>query len=218
MIVVIGIPLGVSGSEQGVAGTPALAAIAAARAGATVELVGKVGDDPAGDAVVLALGRQGVGHAALLRDPGHRTAVVGVAGVDAAGSLTGEIDVENDDAATIADAADRAGWPTLEPEDIQLALRYLPEMRAIVVAEPMPEPVLKAVADAASYVAAPLVVVADPSTSPAADVVLAAPPSDPDGAFADLLGQVGAALDRGIGVDEAFREAGARLGVTPASV
>ena len=223
MIVVIGIPLGVSGSEQGVAGTPALAAIAAARAGGTVELVGKVGDDPAGDAVVLALGRHGVGHAALLRDPGHRTPVVGIAGadavgVDAAGPLTGEIEADTHDAAAIADAADRAGWPTLEPEDIQLALRYLPEMRAIVVAEPMPEPVLKAVADAASFVAAPLVVVADPSTSPAADVVLAAPPSDPDGAFADLLGQVSAALDRGVSVDEAFREASARLGVTPASV
>jgi hypothetical protein len=48
-------------------------ACAAAAAGGRVELVGSIGDDAAGDAVVVALGRAGVGHAALLRDPAART-------------------------------------------------------------------------------------------------------------------------------------------------
>lgn len=44
-------------------------AAAAATAGATVELVGSVTDDGAGDATITELGRTGIGHAALLRMP-----------------------------------------------------------------------------------------------------------------------------------------------------
>jgi hypothetical protein len=46
-------------------------ALAAAAAGGPVEIVGSVSDDEAGDAAVTALGRAGVGHAALLRVPGE---------------------------------------------------------------------------------------------------------------------------------------------------
>ncbi len=42
-------------------------AAAAAAQGAGVELVGSVTDDDAGDATITALGREGIGHAALLR-------------------------------------------------------------------------------------------------------------------------------------------------------
>ena len=52
-------------------------ALASARAGAEVELVGAVGDDPEGDRIVVELGRAGVGHAALMRDPATRTPLVG---------------------------------------------------------------------------------------------------------------------------------------------
>ena len=214
MIVVIGNPRRVFGSEPGVGGTPALAAIAAVRAGAKVELVGKLGDDAPGDEVVIALGRQGVGHAALLRDPGHRTRVETVAATDEPAPFGEETDSREMSAPEPVEASDS---PVLEPEDVQLALRYLPDIRAIVVAEPLPEDVLAAVQEAASYVAAPIVVVADAASSPEVDLVLAAPPTDPDGAFAELLGQVGAAIDRGVAVDEAFREVSATLGVTPVS-
>lgn len=44
-------------------------AVAAARAGCQVELVGVIPDGAAGDAITVALGAVGVGHAALLRDP-----------------------------------------------------------------------------------------------------------------------------------------------------
>ncbi len=71
MIVVLGRP---SLDERGaVAGTAGRVAIAAAAAGADVELVGSVGDDETGDLAVTALGTAGVGHAALLRMPGGRS-------------------------------------------------------------------------------------------------------------------------------------------------
>ena len=215
MLVVIGIPVGVTGGDPlGVAGTPALAAVAAARAGASVELVGKVGDDDAGDAAVLALGRLAVGHAAVLRDPGHHTPVQVASPVEDTEAVVA--DLETDAGGAVA-TVDRTGWPTLEAEDLQLALRYLPDVRAIVVAEQLPDRVMTAVTDAASYLAAPVVVVQAHETPAAGDVVLAAPDADPDGAFADVLGQLGAALDRGVPVDEAFAEISGKLGLTPTS-
>jgi ribokinase len=215
VLVVIGIPVWrTRGDAGGLAGTPALAALAAARAGGTVELVGKAGEDAAGDALILALGQHDVGHAALLRDSGHDTPVL-------ANQPDGEPSVGADEAgagdADRPESVDRSGWPRLEPEDVQLALQYLPDIRAIVVAEPLPDAVLAVVTEAASFVAAPVVVVADPATSPDADVVLAAPPTDPDGAFAEVLGQVGAALDRGVSAADAFREVSSKLGVAPAT-
>jgi len=59
MIVVIGLPAyaGSAGGEESVGGLAVDVAAAAAVLGSSVELVGKVGDDGAGDAVVLALGR-----------------------------------------------------------------------------------------------------------------------------------------------------------------
>jgi hypothetical protein len=213
MLAVVGIPVARMGDAgPGLAGTPALAALAAQRAGATVELVGKVGDDDAGDAIVLALGQSGVGHAALLRSPGRATPVE----ADPGDAPALDVAIEDPDPGD-AEPPDRSRWPSLEAEDVQLALRYLPDVRAIVVAEPQPASVLAVVTEAASFLAAPVVVVADPATSPVADVVLAAPPTDPDGAFAEVLGQVGAALDRGVGAEEAFREVRSRLGLAPAS-
>jgi sugar/nucleoside kinase (ribokinase family) len=67
VIVVLGRPtLDEGGRLSGLAGATAAAASAA---GARVDLVGRVTDDAEGDSVVVALGRAGVGHAALLRDP-----------------------------------------------------------------------------------------------------------------------------------------------------
>ena len=214
MLVVIGIPVhGAGGEPVGLTGTPALAAVAAARAGARVELAGKVGDDPVGDAVVLALGQQGVGHAALLRDPGHGTPVAADPPVEGASAIIDDVDAVGQSSAVI----DRSAWPSLEREDLQLALRYLPDVRAIIVAEPLTDAVMTAVTEAASYLAAPVVAVSAGTGSPSADLVLAAPMSDPDGAFAEVLGQLGAALDAGLSVDDAFREVRAKLGAAPVS-
>jgi hypothetical protein len=51
-------------------GPAAAIATSSAAKGAAVEVVGKIRDDGSGDEVVLALGRVGVGHAAILRDSG----------------------------------------------------------------------------------------------------------------------------------------------------
>ena len=68
MIVVIGRPaLDESGEFDRLTGR---VAAAAARNGSRVEIVGSATDDHGGDATIVALGRAGVGHAALLRLPG----------------------------------------------------------------------------------------------------------------------------------------------------
>ena len=74
MIVVIGSPIGRLDDGVVVAsGMASRVALAAAGAGRTVQLVGKTGDDPTADGVVLDLAAGGVGHVALLRDAGRAT-------------------------------------------------------------------------------------------------------------------------------------------------
>ena len=68
MIVVLGRPR--LDDDGALADTASRVAVAAAASRTRVDLVGAVADGPAGDAAVLALGRAGVGHAALLRRPG----------------------------------------------------------------------------------------------------------------------------------------------------
>ncbi len=76
MIVVIGQPVLARVEDNPVAtGSAARIALTAAERGAAVQLVGKVGDDPDGNALVLALAQGHVGHVAVLRDPAHRTPV-----------------------------------------------------------------------------------------------------------------------------------------------
>jgi hypothetical protein len=48
-----------------------------------VELIAKLGDDAAGDELLFALTRAGVGHAAMLRDPARATPVVQLSSTDA---------------------------------------------------------------------------------------------------------------------------------------
>jgi len=68
VIVVLGRP---RLDERGaLTGTAARVAVAARSAGAGVAIVGLVAGDAVGDATVVELGRAGVGHAALLRQPG----------------------------------------------------------------------------------------------------------------------------------------------------
>ncbi len=222
MIVVVGNPIArAPDAGGGLAGIPAQAAAAAARAGATVQLVGKAGEDRAGDDLMIALARAGVGHVALLRDPAHPTPITAV-------------DPDDDDAdapsvATVADSgaamsrvipADPADRPSLEAADVELALRYLADYTTIVVAEPQPETVVAIVADAASFAGAALVLVVDAAVggpaAPASALVFGSPGHDPDGAFATILGELAAAIDRGTPVEVAFRQLEGRLGLTQA--
>jgi hypothetical protein len=217
VIAVVGLPAwaGAPGGE-GSAGGPAVdVAVAAHKRGAAVELVGKVGDDGAGDAVVVSLGRLGIGHAALLRDPARPTPVI------VAPDAAAEEAASADDEATIRDAApdpaaptvlpaDPAERPGLDAADIELALNYLPGISVVVIADPLPDEAVVATARATAFTGARLIVLVPaggtvPEAAPEA-IVLEAPERD-DGSFGRLVGTFAGALEAGLEPAAAFREA-----------
>ena len=136
MIVVVGSPVAVvDGASFDAAGLAALTAIELAAKGASVELIGRVGNDAAGDAVVLALGRAGVGHAALLRDAARSTPI----------------------------GATSDGIP-FDTGDLGLALRYLTTFEAAIFIAPVgarqaSEALLSLMRDGAAFAGARLIVV-----------------------------------------------------------
>ena len=172
MIVVVGRP-GLDENEQ-LDRPAALIALAARAAGADADVVGAIGDDADGDRVGLALGKAGIGHAALLRDPS---------------------------APTPRPSTMNKPMPRLDGQDVELGLAYLADFRVLVVAEPLDPSAIGAARDAASFQGASLVVVTAPGGSvagvlPSAATVLEMPEED-EGAFAELVGRYSAALDRG---------------------
>lgn len=201
MIVVIGaLRLVGSGTDAQAAGLAASIATAAAAEGARVEVIGKLGDDPAGDAVLLGLARHQVGHVAILRDLGRRTQVAESPGVDGV-----ELDMSAPDAGVSSVSARDAPW--LEAADVSLALRYLPEIRVIVAAHLAPDVLNEAIA-AAGWAETSLVVVVPDGQEPPADlpgnaVTLAAEDVDESGVGA-AIGRYAAALDQGERPDAAL--------------
>lgn len=216
MIVVIGHPvLRAPGLGNGADGPAARIAIRAAAAGRAVELVGKVGDDPDGDRLLLALAEAGVGHVALLRDPARRTPVVTADAPDPDDEgPTDDADPTTDNPLRpIIEPPDSAAWPTLEPADVELALRYLTDYRVIVVAEPGRPDLVEVAAAAAGYGEAALIVLTAPGgDGPRGATVIEQPDADPDGAFATLVGTLAADLDAGALPDNGIIGEAARLG------
>ena len=204
MIVIVGSPhLRFRASKQEAAGTAVGVGAAAAAAGADVELVGKIGDDPAGEVVLLDLAGRGIGHVAILRDPSRATPETAEPDVDA--EPFEELAAEPQPEPSGANPR-----PTLEPADIELALQYLPDYRVLVVAEPLAPAALDVVLAAGRWSGAAVVIVlphgADPMDVPDA-TILEAPEGDPDEAFASVVGGYAAALDRGEEPAEAFASA-----------
>jgi hypothetical protein len=208
MIVVVGLPAYADSpdGEKCAGGMAVEAAAAAKRRGSDVELVGKIGEDGAGDAVVVALGRLGIGHAALLRDPVHPTPVL-TAGAPA-GDDSAELDADTSVPTVLPE--NPAERPSLDAADIELALRYLPAATAIVLTEALGEGALSVAVEAAAFATARLVVVV-PAGSPPPPVPVEATileaPTDDDGSFGRLVGIFAAALDAGKDPADAFREA-----------
>jgi len=202
VIVVIGSPrLRGSGPEADVAGLAASVAVAAAAEGARVELIGKIGDDPAGDAVLLALARHGVGHVAMLRDPARPTTVVPDADepIDPDAS-----DPPASESSTTVDAGDR---PILDGADAGLALRYLPEIGVIVAVHVGADALSEAVA-AATWAETSLVAVVQPDQDaagglPVGSLSLAVADEDESAAGA-AIGRYAAAIDRGVAASDAY--------------
>lgn len=202
MIVVVGQPY-LRESEQGAAlvGPAARIATTAAERGRAVQLVGTAGEDEAGDQVVLALARAGVGHVALLRKAGQRTPALADQATEPAEAVMDPLE-EPTKRATV-------GASSLDAGDVDLALRYLPDMAVLVLAEPSTPETVAVVAQAAQWSDARLIVVVGDSTPPHGlpedAIVFEAPPDDPDGEFARLVGSFAAALDEGDEPGEAFR-------------
>ena len=224
MIVVVGLPAyAETSSGEGSAGGLAVEVAAAAHAlGSAVELVGKVGDDGAGDAVVLALGRLGVGHAALLRDPSRSTPVLSTVAAAAESAATPTADAPA--AEVLADdrgedgsrvevellPADPAARPGLEAGDVSLALRYLAETRVVVLAETLPELAVAAAVEGATYAGARLVVLLPPGATPPSlppEATLLETPLADDGSFGRVVGAFASGLDAGTEPAAAFAEA-----------
>jgi hypothetical protein len=207
VIVVIGSPSvvpGDPGQRATAAGRPVDVARGAIDAGSEVQLVGKIGDDPAGDALLLALADAGIGHVAVLRDPARATPLAPAATVEIESILL------DDDAFDVPEAASPrvlAGkgsgpLPTIDAGDLDLALRYLPDHRIVVIAEALDSEALGVVLADCSYVGAQLVVILEPEGTsvdlPADATALEAPDSDPDGVFGRTVGRFAAALDQGV--------------------
>lgn len=209
MIVVIGAPIGrIGDGVVKAAGMAARIALAAAGAGRTVQLVGKTGDDPTADGVVLDLSRGGVGHVALLRDPSRSTPLEMASPLAAPDDDAGFPD---DAGAPIAtpDAGPMEG-PALEAGDVDLGLRYLTEFAVVVLAEPVTPEIVAVVAEAARWSEARMVLVVRAGEAvlgalPDDVVVFEAPDLDPDGSFASVVGTFAAALDAGTDPREAFQ-------------
>jgi hypothetical protein len=109
---------------------------------------------------------------------------------------------------------------TMEPADIELALRYLTGFDVLILADTVDADGTAVAVEAAAYAGARLVVVQQPGTAvgdvgPDATVVQA-PEADPDGAFAELIGSFVAALDRGEETAAAFRASVGAAGWTAA--
>lgn len=207
MIVVLGRP-GLTADDH-IGRSAGLIALAAAHAGGRVELVGSVGDDPAGDAVIVELGRAGIGHAAVLRDP---------AGVTPRAGETDDADeaLETDDP---DDPGERL--PRLDAADVELGLAYLAECQVLVAAETLPADVMRIVSDAATYHGAALIVLAADGQPPDMEMpetaTVLAVPTDDGGAFAQLVGRYAALLDAGRPPVDAWSDAVSEGGWEPAS-
>lgn len=210
MIVVIGtVHLRGAGPSAAPGGLAGRVAAAAAIAGAEVELVSKVGDDPTGDALLLALARARIGHVAVLRDAVHPTPqrLDGPAVGEAAEAVVAE---EAEVAAAAAVWVDGVEVPPgLEPADVELALRYLTDFRVLVAVHPTPAALGVAVA-AAEFAGAHVVAVTEDADEPPAGLPASAllvaiedATADSDG-IAGRIGAYAAAVDRGEAPDAAF--------------
>lgn len=111
----------------------------------------------------------------------------------------------------------------LEGPDLELALRYLPDVH-VVVAVDLDKSVLTAVVEGAAFVGAALIVVNAPAATSAADaslpataIVLEAPATDPDDTFAGFVAALAGRLDAGDVAAEAWASTVRSLAVDPVS-
>lgn len=213
MIVVIGSPVAqLDGRGSGAAGLAPLIARAASVAGGDVQLVGRVGEDEPGDAILLALAADRVGHVAVLREPSRPTPTESPAAYPA----TAGPELELGAALTLDDdgpADASVDGLALDAADLDLALRYLPDYRVVIVACDLDDRARATVAGAVGWAGAHLVAIvsdaADAAGLPPGATVLDRPARDGEGALAAVVAAYAVALDHGEEPAAAFAEAAA---------
>lgn len=216
MIVVVGSLAWRSAPPAAPAGRACGIALAAVARRARVELVGRVGEDAAGEELLLALATAGVGHAAVLRDPVRSTPIV--APTPAAAPDQDEDPSPFADPApvterTTASVEAAAAGPRLEGADVDLGIRYLAPSGVLVVTEDVASDALATAVEAGRFAGTRLVVLVSPgglasralpAGLPEDATVLATPDADDEGAFDALVGAYAAALDGGADPGSAF--------------
>jgi hypothetical protein len=179
---------------------------------------------------VIVVGVLAPGSASFLADiatraaaAGARTEVLGVTPAGEAGDRQlGELAAARVGHATVI----RSAASGIEAADLDLALRYLPEVRVIVLVSPGPA-LLSTAAAAASWSGASLIVVGPleaeaaaalgPATAgPGAPIVLEPPARDADGAFSGVVAALAVRLDAGEDAAKAWRATVATLAIDPA--
>jgi hypothetical protein len=221
VIAVVGNPIGRRvGGGIVAGGLPVAVARAAAGAGAGVQLIGKVGQGPDGDAIVLSIAADRIGHVALLRDTSPVAIEIDADDVDPDRPIDEEagLDDRDHDVDATGEAPVGPDVAVLDPADLDLALRYLPDYRVVVIAQPLGADALGAALDAARWSGAQIVLVtsADPASAPIPDdaTILEASTEDAEGAFASVVGRYAAALDAGTTPADAFATASGAIGWT----
>lgn len=114
----------------------------------------------------------------------------------------------------------RSARASMEAADLELALRYLPDIRCVVLAAP-PGRLLDAAVAGADFAGAPLVLVgpledASLAALSSEPIVLDPPAQDPDGTFAGFVAALAVRIDRGEPSESAFRSTVSALAVDPA--
>jgi hypothetical protein len=227
VIVIIGSPAWRPSPPAGPTGRACGIALAAAARGSRVELVGRVGEDPVGEALLIALANAGVGHVAVLRDPSRPTLAIEPPAASSAGE-DGVSPLAEPAPLPSARAADASAAARLEGADVELAIRYLEPSGVMVVTDDVAADALAAAVAACGYAQMRLVVLLAPHGLAARTVpaglpedatVLAAPDDDAGdgGAFAALVGAYAAALDSGAVPAAAFAAAQGSTGWEPAA-
>lgn len=217
MVVVIGAPGG-QGYPTGIRATGLAmdVARAAVAAGAAVQIIGRVGDDAAGDAVLLDVAAAGIGHVAVLRASGQPTTVRPEPATDDETASGAALDDEPTDPDDGAAPAPRDEGLSIDAGDLDLALRYLPDYRVLVVATDLDPAAWETVTAATSWSGAYLMGLVGPDGAPADlpedATILERPADDADGTFAAMVGRYAAGLDAGEEPAAAFAAASSGSG------
>jgi len=112
----------------------------------------------------------------------------------------------------------RSAASSLEAADLALALRYLPDLRVVVLLG-VGDALVPAAVEGAAFAGAMVLVVTEseavPPGLPADAIVIRAPGSDAAGTFASFVGQLAARLDAGANAADAWADTTAALAIEP---